>query len=59
MGDRLWLKLGNFHHQLHHRYYECNYGGLEIPMDRWSGSFHDGTDASHAAFLERRRLQKA
>ncbi len=58
VGDRLWLKLGNFHHQLHHRYYECNYGGLEIPMDRWSGSFHDGTDASHAAFLERRRLRK-
>ncbi len=59
VGDRLLMRLGNFHHQLHHRYYECNYGGLEIPMDRWSGSFHDGTDASHTAFLDRRRKQIA
>ena len=52
---RLWLKLGTFHHQLHHRYYECNYGGLEIPLDRWTGNFHDGSDESHAAFVARRR----
>lgn len=52
---KLVLPLGTFHHQLHHRYFECNYGGLEIPMDRWTGNFHDGTAESHQAFLERRR----
>ena len=56
---RLVLPLGTFHHQLHHRYFECNYGGLEVPMDQWTGNFHDGTAASHAAFLKRRRKPSA
>ncbi len=55
INGRLVLPLGNFHHQLHHRFFECNYGGLEIPMDKWTGNFHDGTDESHQAFLRRRR----
>ena len=54
-GNRLVLPLGTFHHQMHHRYFECNYGGLEIPMDEWTGSFHDGTAQSHEQFLDRRR----
>ncbi len=54
-GGRLILPLGTFHHQLHHRYFSCNYGGLEIPWDQWTGSFHDGTDESHQKFLARRR----
>ena len=52
---RLILPLGTYHHQLHHRYFECNYGGMEIPMDRWTGNFHDGTAESHRNFLDRRR----
>ena len=58
VGGKLILPLGTYHHQLHHRYFECNYGGLEIPMDQWSGNFHDGTAESHQRFLDRRR-QKA
>lgn len=53
--DRNRLALGTFHHQMHHRYFECNYGNLEMPWDKWFGSFHDGTDASHRDFKERRR----
>ena len=34
---------GDFFHQLHHRYFECNYGTSEIPFDRWVGTYHDGT----------------
>lgn len=55
LGGRLVLPLGTFHHQLHHRYFTCNYGGLEIPWDHWTGSFHDGTEESHKRFIERRR----
>ena len=55
---KLVLPLGTYHHQLHHRYFECNYGGLEVPMDKWTGNFHDGTPESHQQFLARRR-QKA
>ena len=58
LGGRLRLRLGTFHHQLHHRFFECNYGGLEIPWDKWMGSFNDGTPESHQEFL-RQRKQKA
>ena len=27
------IALGHFHHQLHHRYFECNYGTIETPFD--------------------------
>ena len=53
--DKNALALGNFHHQMHHRYFECNYGNLEVPWDKLFGSFHDGTESSHNAFLKRRR----
>jgi sterol desaturase/sphingolipid hydroxylase (fatty acid hydroxylase superfamily) len=43
LGERAHLKIGSFHHQLHHRYFECNYGGPEMPWDNWFGSFHDGS----------------
>jgi sterol desaturase/sphingolipid hydroxylase (fatty acid hydroxylase superfamily) len=49
------LALGTFHHQMHHRYFDCNYGNLEMPWDKWFGSFHDGTNTSHEAFKERRK----
>jgi sterol desaturase/sphingolipid hydroxylase (fatty acid hydroxylase superfamily) len=42
--DKRKLALGTFYHQLHHRYYECNYGNQEMPWDRWFGTFHDGSD---------------
>lgn len=47
--------LGTFHHQLHHRYFDCNYGSLEIPWDKWFGSFHDGTIVSKEKMQERRK----
>ena len=53
--DKSRLKLGTFHHQMHHRYFECNYGSLEIPWDKLFGSFHDGTAASDARIRERRK----
>lgn len=55
VGGKLKLALGTFHHQIHHRFFECNYGGLEIPCDKWAGSFNDGSPESHQQFLARRR----
>lgn len=37
------VPVGDFFHQLHHRYFECNYGEPELPFDNWFGTFHDGT----------------
>ncbi|MER8764292.1 sterol desaturase family protein [Mesorhizobium sp. M0968] len=42
------LKVGDFFHQLHHRYFECNYGEPEVPCDKWFGTFHDGTEEATA-----------
>ena len=36
------LAIGHFHHQLHHRYFDCNYGSVDMPWDKWLGTFHDG-----------------
>ncbi|MBM3584496.1 MAG: sterol desaturase family protein [Alphaproteobacteria bacterium] len=49
--DLLWrgravFALGDFFHQLHHRHFTCNYGADYVPLDRWFGSFHDGTAAA-------------
>ena len=40
------VRLGDFFHQLHHRYFDCNYGTSTMPWDKWFGSFHDGTQES-------------
>jgi len=56
---KLVLPLGTFHHQLHHRFFSCNYGGLETPWDQWTGSFHDGTEQSHKEFVKKRRAKTA
>ena len=42
-GDTEAAKAGDFFHQLHHRYFECNYGTSELPFDKWFGTFHDGS----------------
>jgi len=53
--DKNRLKLGTFHHQMHHRYFECNYGSLEVPWDKFFGSFHDGSAAANARMQQRRK----
>lgn len=49
-------------HYLHHKYFECNYADGAIPLDRWLGTFHDGSDAAHEAmnrrFLARNAARK-
>tara|TARA_Y100000588_G_C14203984_1_gene903776 strand:+ start:253 stop:987 length:735 start_codon:yes stop_codon:yes gene_type:complete len=51
------LTLGQrYFHYLHHKYFECNYGGDgTVPMDKWFGSFHDGTKAGDALIRKRRQ----
>lgn len=57
--EGLWAKgkkrlhLGNFHHQMHHRFFEVNYGTLEIPLDKFFGTFHDGSEEGDAMMKER------
>ena len=57
------VKTGDFFHFLHHKHFECNYGGDGVlPLDRWFGTFHDGTEAARMRMDERflaRAAQKA
>lgn len=57
--DKRRLALGTFYHQLHHRYYECNYGNQEMPWDRWFGTFHDGSAEGTAETRARKKRMHA
>ena len=48
-NNRKHVNTGDFFHQLHHRYFECNYGTAEMPWDKLFGSFHDGSEEATAA----------
>jgi sterol desaturase/sphingolipid hydroxylase (fatty acid hydroxylase superfamily) len=53
------LAPGTFYHTLHHRYFECNYGTLEMPWDRWFGTFHSGTEADGEQMKIRKQRMQA
>ena len=57
--DKRRLALGTFYHQLHHRYYECNYGNQEMPWDRWFGTFNDGTEEATQITRDRKKKMHA
>ena len=49
--------LTSFHHQLHHKYLDCNYGNPIVSMDRWFDCDHDGSEETLAAVRERQRAR--
>ena len=53
-GKRV-IELGYFFHQLHHRFFDCNYGTDDMPWDKWFRTFHDGTDETTNALREKQR----
>jgi sterol desaturase/sphingolipid hydroxylase (fatty acid hydroxylase superfamily) len=48
------LHLPYYAHYLHHRLFEVNYADGTIPLDKWFGSFHDGSRKADEALRERR-----
>lgn len=53
--DRVITDAADFHHQLHHRFFECNYGNVDVPWDRWLDCEHDGSDRDTARVQQRRK----
>ncbi len=57
--EMIWLKgknllsVGSFFHHIHHRYFNCNYGNPEIPLDLWLGSYHDGSKEATSKLQEK------
>ena len=61
LTDATALKSHAYAHYLHHKYFEVNYGGDGlIPLDKWFGCWHDGSndgDAQMQARLERKKAK--
>eukprot|EP00854_Cymbomonas_tetramitiformis_P008495 gene8495-10091_t len=34
-----WPGSGDYFHQLHHAHFDCNYGAVHVPLDKWFGTF--------------------
>jgi sterol desaturase/sphingolipid hydroxylase (fatty acid hydroxylase superfamily) len=45
-------------HYLHHKYFEVNYGDALIPLDRWFGTWHDGSPEGEARMQQHYRKRK-
>lgn len=54
MGDEATMDVSYYAHYLHHKYFEVNYSDGMVPLDKWFGSFHDGTPQAHEAMKARR-----
>jgi len=61
LTDEAALDSHAYAHYLHHKYFEVNYGGDGlIPLDKWFGTWHDGTkegDARMQARFEKKRAR--
>ena len=59
MGENLAPDSHAYTHYLHHKYFEVNYGGDGlIPLDKWFGTWHDGTKEADEQMKERFRKKK-
>jgi sterol desaturase/sphingolipid hydroxylase (fatty acid hydroxylase superfamily) len=54
-GDDTTFHLPCYAHYLHHRLFEVNYADGTIPLDKWFGSFHDGSREADEALKQRRK----
>ena len=46
INGKLRLTTGDWFHQLHHQYFNLNYGNTTTPFDKLFGSWHDGSQQS-------------
>ncbi len=53
MDGKARIPAASYMHYLHHRYFEVNYGDSITPIDRWFGTWHDGSRDAHEAMKQR------
>ena len=39
-------------------YFECNYGDGNLPLDRWFGTLHDGSDEAQERMIKRMKERR-
>ena len=57
VGEETAMNTSYYAHYLHHRYFEVNYSDGMVPLDKWFGSFHDGSAEADEA-MKARRLRR-
>ena len=59
VGNESTVNTKHYLHYLHHRYFECNYGagldGAILPLDKWVGTFHDGSNEAQERMVNKLR----
>ncbi len=59
LTDETTMNSHAYAHYLHHKYFEVNYGGDGlVPLDKWFGTWHDGTKEADELMKERFRKKK-
>ncbi len=60
LSENTTLDSHAYAHYLHHKYFEVNYGGDGlIPLDRWFGTWHDGSKEGEARMEARFEKKRA
>ena len=63
LADETAIDTHSYEHYLHHKFFECNYADGVIPIDKWFGTFHDGSkeaeERMNRRFMERAAKQAA
>ena len=59
MGQGAAFDSHAYTHYLHHKYFEVNYGDGLVPLDKWFGTWHDGTPQGEALMQARYEKRKA
>ncbi|WP_112310582.1 sterol desaturase family protein [Pseudogemmobacter bohemicus] len=58
IGENHAVDSHSYAHYLHHKYFEVNYGDALLPLDRWFGTWHDGSPEGEARMQARYRKRK-
>ena len=48
VSDETAMDTHTFAHYLHHKYFEVNLADGTLPLDKWFGTWHDGTKEAQA-----------
>ena len=59
LGEEANFEASYYAHYLHHKYFEVNYGDGLIPLDKWFGTFHDGSKEGEERMNARYAAKKA
>ena len=58
VNDKEGVMTGGHAHYLHHKYFECNYGDGNLPLDKWFGTHHDGSEEAQIRMIERMKQRR-